>query len=201
MDFTTLRQKLEKLGYQVSEFATQAAAKEYLTGQIQGKTIGFGGSVTLQEMGLYDALSENNKVYWHWAVPADKTGKDMIREAMTTDLYFASVNGLAETGEIVNIDGNCNRVAATAYGHEKVYFVVGENKVAPTLEQAIDRARNIAAPLNAQRLQRKTPCAAKGDKCYDCDSPERICRQLSVFWKKPGNGAYELVLVHEKLGY
>ena len=79
--------------------------------------------------------------------------------------------------------------------------MVGANKVAPTLAAAIDRARNIAAPRNAQRLHRKTPCAIQADKCYDCQSPERICRNLSILWEKPAGAAYEVVLLDEALGY
>ena len=83
------------------------------------------------------------------------------------------------------VDGNGNRVASTLFGHETVYLVVGSNKLAPDYESALWRARNIAAPKNAQRLNRKTPCAVKGDRCYDCSSPDRICRALVVLWGKP----------------
>jgi len=111
------------------------------------------------------------------------------------------VNGIAETGEIVNIDNTGNRVAATLYGHKKVYLVAGLNKVAPDLSGAIDRARNIAAPPNAKRLGKKTPCAVKGDRCYDCKSPERICRTLNVLWERPTGSVYEVILINENLGY
>ena len=75
------------------------------------------------------------------------------------------------------------------------------NKIAPSLDEAIYRARNIAAPLNAKRLNKKTPCALKADRCYDCNSPERICRALSVLWEKPSGAEYEIILVNEELGY
>ena len=111
------------------------------------------------------------------------------------------MNGLAETGEIVNIDGNCNRVAASMFGPKRVYYVVGINKIAPDFEKALWRARNVAAPKNAQRLGKKTPCAVKADRCYDCKSPERICRGLSVLWRKPtGFEQAEVVLIEEELG-
>ncbi len=114
---------------------------------------------------------------------------------------MSSINGLAETGEIINIDGNCNRVAAILYGHEKVYLVAGQNKLAKDYDAALWRARNIAAPLNTKRLNRKTPCAVKGDKCYDCRSPERICATLSVLWTKPSSCDYEIILIEENLGF
>lgn len=201
MDFTKVKENLEKCGYQVSEFATAKEAAEYLDSRIDGKTVGFGGSVTLQEMGMYEKLSAHNVVAWHWAVPEGKSAPEVLLEEQQAQIYLSSVNGIAETGEIVNIDGTCNRISAMTFGHEKVYLVAGENKIAPDYDSAYDRARNIAAPLNAKRLNRKTPCAVKADHCYNCSSPERICRGLSVFWTKPGGQACEVVLVHEKLGY
>ena len=109
---------------------------------------------------------------------------------------------LAETGELINIDGTGNRVASTIFGHEEVYFIVGVNKLAPDYDAALWRARNVASPKNARRLGKKTPCAVRGDKCYDCKSPERICRALAVLWERPtGIGRAEVVLVNEPLGY
>lgn len=201
MAFATVKQNLEALGYTVSCFDTAAEAAAYLNGQIDGVTVGFGGSMTLKEMGLYESLAAHNEVFWHWQPAAGSTGPEAIRSANTAEVYLASVNGLAETGEIINIDGNCNRVAGILYGHKKVYLVVGANKLAPDYDRALDRARNIAAPLNAKRLGLATPCAEKADRCYNCKSPARICRALTVLWTKPNSGAFEVVLVKEKLGY
>ena len=120
---------------------------------------------------------------------------------MTSDVYLTSVNGLAETGELINIDGTGNRVSGELFGHKKVYFIVGRNKLAPTYEEALRRARNVASPKNAQRLGVKTPCAVKGDRCYDCKSPERICRGLVVLWEKMKSCEMEVVLIDEDLGY
>jgi len=201
MEFTTLKNNLEKLGYQVSEFASREEAVQYLNSEIDGKTVGFGGSMTLKEMGLYEKLENHNRMLWHWNVPEGRTAAEILNEAQNADIYVSSVNGIAQTGEIVNIDGNCNRVAGIMFGHEKVYLVVGENKIARDYNAALYRARNIAAPLNAKRLGKKTPCAVNGDKCYDCTSPERICRGLTVFWQKPTGRDYEVILIHENLGY
>ena len=122
-------------------------------------------------------------------------------DGMQTEVYLSSVNGLAETGELINIDGAGNRVASTLFGHEEVYFIVGANKIAPDYDAALWRARNIAAPKNAQRLKRKTPCAVKADRCYDCSSPERICRGLAVLWARPNaTEEMEVVLIGEALG-
>ena len=197
-DFTTVKKNLEFKRFHVSTFATAEEAADYLDRSIDGVSVGIGGSVTAEQMGLYEKLSGHNRVFWHWR---PESAEDPRREAMTADMYITSVNGMAETGELINIDGNGNRVSSGLYGHEKVYFIVGVNKVAPDYESALWRARNIAAPKNAQRLQRKTPCAAKGDRCYNCSSPERICAALVVYWKKPTSMDFEVVLVDEPLGY
>lgn len=201
MSFETVKKNLEERGYTVSCFATAKEAAAYIDSQIDGKTVGFGGSITLEEMGLYEKLSVHNDVRWHQHTPAGKTGQDIRAAANAADIYISSVNGLAETGEIINIDGRCNRISSIFYGHEKVYLVVGENKLAKDYDSALWRARNIASPLNAKRLGMKTPCAVKADRCYDCKSPERICRGLSVLWSKPMTGEFEVVLIKEKLGY
>ena len=172
-----------------------------MNGEIDGKSVGIGGSITVEEIGLYDKLALHNDVTWHMKSYDGMSRDEIISKANSAQIYISSVNGIAETGEIINIDGACNRVAATLYGHEKVYFVIGVNKLAPDYDSALHRARNIAAPLNAKRLNKNTPCAVKGDKCYDCKSPERICCGLVVLWSKPRNGKYEVVLINEKLGY
>ena len=194
-NFETLRKNLEENGFEVSCFATAAEACDYLDKKLDGKMVGHGGSVTLQEMGLLDRLGSHAVLYRHQPgnVPAG---------AATAQAYICSVNGLAETGEIINIDGTGNRVSSATFGHEELYLVVGVNKIAPDYDSALWRARNIAAPLNAKRLGRKTPCAVRGDKCYNCSSPERICRALTVLWKKPfGIKRAEVVLIDQDLGY
>lgn len=195
IDYEKLTKTLEALGYRVSHFATAQQAAAYLDSQIDQTSVAFGGSVTLKDMDLYPLLSKHNQVIWHW-----EGGSQM--DAINTQVYITSVNGLAETGELINIDGTGNRVASTLYGHKRVYFVVGSNKIAPDYDAALWRARNIASPKNAQRLGMKTPCAAKGDRCYNCQSPDRICRALVVLWEKPkGTEEMEIVLVDEPLGY
>ena len=193
-DLEKLQKSLEAEGFAVSRFDTAAQAAYYLDAALDGKTIGIGGSITVQEMGLGERLAKHNTVLWHWA-------GSTTQEAAGAQVYLTSVNGAAETGELINIDGTGNRVASGLFGHEKVYFIVGRNKVAPDYDAALWRARNIAAPKNAQRLGRKTPCAAKGDRCYNCKSPERICRALVVYWEKPNSMDMEVVLVDEDLGY
>ena len=201
MNFSTLTSHLKQRGFAVCCFETAAEAAAYLNTAIDGKTVGFGGSVTLQELGLYESLAAHNTCFWHWRVPEGVSPKEMRDKGNAAAVYLSSVNGLAESGEIINIDGTCNRVAATMYGHEKVYLVAGKNKIAKTYDEALWRARNIAAPKNAQRLGVNTPCAAKGDRCYDCKSEARICRALTVLWEKPMGLNVELILINENLGY
>ena len=194
-DFTKVEQALRQRGYTVRVFETGGAAADYLNSAIDGVSVGIGGSVTVQQLGLYDRLAEHNQVYWHW-----QGGPEQRAKAAEADVYLTSANGLAETGEILNIDGAGNRVASTLYGHKKVYFVIGANKLAPTRDEALWRARNIAAPRNARRLGKKTPCAVKGDKCYDCKSPDRICRGLVELWGPMMGMETEVILIGEDLG-
>ena len=195
MDFSTIKKNLERNGFAVNCFATKEEAAAHLEKTIRGETIGFGGSITLQEMGLYERLSEKNSVIWHWIDP-----KNRDRYAEFT-AYVTSLNGIAETGELVNIDGSGNRVAATLYGPKKVFFVAGRNKIRPDLHSAIDRARNVASPLNAKRIGAPTPCVSVG-RCHDCLSPKRICGVMSIHMR-PMIGAEhtEVVLIDEDIGY
>lgn len=201
MEFSVACENLTKRGYKVAFFETKEEARDYIVKTVENKTVAFGGSITLEEMGLYEALSGANCVLWHWRVPEGGDPSAIREEAATSHVYISSVNGLAETGEIVNIDGTCNRVASMLYGHERLILVVGKNKLAKDYDAALYRARNIAAPKNAQRLNMKTPCAIRADKCYDCKSPERICRALTVLWEKPNGREVEILLVNEDLGY
>lgn len=201
MDFATVEKNLKEKGYAVSCFKTAEEAVAYLNAAVDGKTVGFGGSVTLDALGLYEKFAAHNTLYWHWKLKEGETADAVHTAASTAEVYFSSVNALAETGEIINIDGACNRVASILYGHEKIYLVAGKNKLAPDEAAALARARNVAAPLNAKRLGSATPCAAKGDRCYDCQSPARICRGLSVLWRAPMGSQIEVVLIDETLGY
>lgn len=199
MDLTRLQKNLEALGYTYRYFPTAQGAVGYLTARLAGKTIGIGGSVSIDSLGLYEKLSEQNTVHWHWKTP----GPETLAQAAQAQVYLTSVNAIAETGELLNIDGTGNRISAALGAHELVCYLVGINKVAEDFDKALWRARNVAAPLNARRLQCKTPCALKEElKCYNCKSPDRICNGLSVLWR-PMGGVQEtqVILVGEELGY
>lgn len=196
MAFEAVKKNLEDRGFTVKTFATGAEAAEYLDGVLDGTTIGIGGSGTIRDIGLYEKLEKHNTVYWHWMQEPNEARKN----AMNTEYYLTSANALAETGEIINIDGAGNRVSSTLFGHKKVYFVIGKNKLAPTYDEALWRARNVASPIRAQQMNKKTPCAVKADRCYNCKSPDRICRGLVVLWGPMMGMEAEVLLVEEDLG-
>lgn len=199
MKYEKIIQSLEDNGYKVSFFETSAAAVNYVVQNVSGVTVGFGDSATLASMNLAELLSEHNFV----VDPAKYSGSEFIeiaKKTLTTDVFFTSVNGVTETGELVNIDGTGNRVAGSLFGHKKVYFVFGTNKIEPTVEKAIWRARYIAAPQNAKRFGYKTPCAVKGDRCYNCSSPDRICNTLNIHLKKMKGVDAEIIIIDEILG-
>lgn len=197
-DLEKTGKNLEGRGFRVHRFATGAEAADYLVQTLHGTSIGIGGSVTIDTLGVYDRLCESNEVFWHWKNHAPETRE----RAGKAETYLCSANGVSENGEIVNIDGFGNRVAGTIYGPERVFLVVGRNKIAPDLNGAIDRARNIAAPLNARRLNRHTPCAVGEPRCHDCRSPEKVCGVMTVFFMPPTSiKEFHVILVNEDLGY
>lgn len=188
----------EKRGFSVQVFETADEAAAYLCTAIRGKTVGFGGSMTLKQMGLYKKLIEaGNIVSDHMCVPSP----DATELSRHTRVYLTSANAVALTGELINIDGRGNRIAQSVYGSEMVYFIVGVNKLTPDLTAGIHRAKNIAAPLNARRLGRKTPCAVHADRCYNCSSPERICRATMIIDHPMMGQTTEIVFINQELGY
>ena len=197
-DLEKTRKNLENRGFRAHVFATGAEAADYLAQTLHNTCIGIGGSVTIDEIGVYDRLSADNDVIWRWKKPTP----DSRERGAAAETFLCSANGVSETGEIVNIDGYGNRVAPTIYGPQRVFLVVGKNKIAPDLNGAIDRARNIAAPLNARRLNRHTPCAVGEPRCHDCRSPEKICGVMTVFFMPQTSiKEFHVLLVNEDLGY
>lgn len=197
-DLEKTGKNLEGRGFRVHRFASGTEAAEFLVQTLHGTSIGIGGSVTIDTLGVYDRLCGSNEVFWHWKNYAPETRE----RAGKAETYLCSANGVSENGEIVNIDGFGNRVAGTIYGPERVFLVVGRNKIAPDLTGAIDRARNIAAPLNARRLNRHTPCAVGEPRCHDCRSPEKVCGVMTVFFMPPTSiKEFHVILVDEDLGY
>lgn len=200
MDLEKILEALKNKGYATAYFEKAEEAGEYLDKIIDNKTVGFGDSATLLSMNMFQKLSTHNEVFDPENCSEEMEFIATAKKCLSTQIYLTSVNALSATGEIVNIDGTGNRVAGSLFGHEKVYFVIGINKLVPTLEKAIWRSRNIAAPKNAMRLGLQTPCAKRGDRCYDCTSPDRICNGMLIHLKKMNDIEMEIVLINEQLG-
>ncbi len=195
-DLSKVEKALKDRGFSVKVFATGDEAADYIDGAVDGLSVGIGGSGTVQALGLYERLKKHNKVIWHWK---PETGSERT-EAMTADVYLTSANALAESGEIINIDGVGNRVASTLFGHKKVYFLIGRNKLTADYESAVWRARNVAAPRRAKQMNSKTPCAAQADRCYDCRAEGRICRGMTTLFAPMMGMEAEVLLIDEVLG-
>jgi len=183
--------------YDVSIFDDCAAARDYLCRVLCGKSIGIGDSMTIHSMGLYNELCARGE-----DVVSPMYTDDFLagaRECVLTDVFLCSVNAATIQGELLNMDGTGNRVAGSLFGHKKVYFIIGRNKFCDSIEKAVNRIRQVAAPMNAKRLGKRTPCAVTGH-CADCSSPDRICNALTIHWKKMSNIEMEIVLIDEDLG-
>ena len=164
----------------------------------EGSSIGMGGAMSVHEIGLSEALKSDKYNF------IDRDATDDKRAAMLAtydaDFFLSSVNAMSDDGVLVNIDGNSNRVSAIAQGPKKVVFIVGMNKVCGDQDSAMKRARNIAAPTNAQRFGLSTPCAKTG-KCMDCKSPDTICCQFLITRYSRHEGRIHVILVNDNLGF
>lgn len=167
----------------------------------EGSSISWGGTMSAQEIGLTDALHKGNyNVYDREQVETREEKEQIAHQALNCDFFIGSTNALSEDGVLVNVDGNANRVAAFAYGPKNVLLIVGMNKVVKTEADAMSRARNEAAPINAQRFGVDTPCVKNGS-CFNCKSPQCICCQILItrFSKVPKRT--KIILVDENLGF
>ena len=164
----------------------------------EGASIAMGGCVSAQEIGLVDAVKKGNYRYIDRAAAEDK--RAAMLAAYDADVFLSSANAITEDGVIVNIDGNSNRVSAIAQGPRTVLFIVGMNKVCADFDSALKRARNVAAPINAQRFGLDTPCTKTG-ACMNCRSPDSICCQFLVTRFSRHKGRIRVVLVNDSLGF
>ena len=176
----------------------QEALKLALSLIPEGSSVTMGGGVSVAEIGLKDAMKNGNYNFIDRDEIADKRAAMLM--AYDADVFLASVNAMTEDGILINIDGNANRVSAIAQGPRKVVFIVGMNKVCSDVDGAMKRARNVAAPINAQRFGLSTPCAKTGS-CMDCKSPDTICCQflMTRFSRHPGR--IHVILVNDNLGF
>ena len=199
MDLKKLEKNLKARGFDYY-YATDAEdAVRHILEQVQNTSVGIGGSTTADQLGLYDRLTETNQVHWHWK---EGPKPEVYQAAAEAEVYISGVNGLAESGEVVNIDGKGNRVAALSYAvGKRIFLVAGRNKVCPDLPAAIERARNVAAPKNLLRFPGTRPCTDT-QKCWDCRSKDRSCCTMQIMMFKPMQSKkVELILIDEDLGY
>ena len=192
---------LEKNGFQTFFVSNKDEALDKVLSLIPSNaSVGFGGSVTLREINLIDALTaRGNTVFEHWSQPEENI-TSIMRKQLNSDVFVASSNAVTEDGKLINIDKAGNRVAAMIFGPKRVILVIGTNKIVKDLEEGIRRIRNIAAPMNAKRRGDKTPCTTTGT-CTDCESPDRVCRVITILEKKPSRTDITVILLGEELGF
>lgn len=199
-----LGKKLRKHEFDVHIVANAQEAAALVLGMIPADVaVGVGGSVTIRQMGLVEALrARGNTVADHWQEGLDAAQRNAAAaQHPVSPVFLTSTNAITEQGWLVNVDNTGNRVAAMLFGPEHVIVVAGRNKITPDYAAARDRLSNHAAPMNARRRQDKTPCAADGT-CHDCDSPYRTCRAITILERKTkGVERFSIILVDEDLGY
>jgi len=163
--------------------------------------VGIGGSMSVRELGIIDILNQRGqKLVYHTPGMPREEALAKRREALLSDVYIASPQSVTIDGKLIFLDSNANRSSAVSFGPKKVILIAGFNKIAPDETSGIRRAKEIAAPINARRLNLKTPCVQTG-MCSDCNSPDRICRVLEIIMKKPSPTEMDVVLCVEDLGY
>lgn len=180
----------------------EEAAKLILEETDPGAVVGMGGSWTLSQLNIQEALEKRGNKILNHNIPGLSPAESLSlrHQQLSCDVFLSSVNALTFDGQIVNVDGSGNRVAAMIFGPKKTILIAGFNKLCPTVEDAITRIETCAAPVNAKRLNRKTPCTHTG-VCQDCESPERICSVTTIMHKKPGPDDILVILVGETLGF
>ena len=167
----------------------------------QESTVTWGGCKSAEEIGLIDAVKNGNyKALDRSAAQTPEERTAMMKQAFTCEVFLTGTNAITETGELVNIDGIGNRVAAMTYGPDSVIVIAGMNKLVPNVMDAANRARNTAAPINAQRFDIKTPCKIDG-ACHDCNSPDSICSYIVRTRRCKPEGRIKVILVGESLGF
>ncbi len=164
----------------------------------KGSSVTMGGAMSVHEIGLSIALKDGDYNFIDRDAYEDK--RQAMLMAYDADFFLSSCNAMTRDGILINIDGNSNRVSAIAQGPKHVLFIVGMNKVCDDLDGAMKRARNVAAPINAQRFGLNTPCSKKGT-CFDCKSPDTICCQFLITRYSRHEGRISVILVNDDLGY
>lgn len=166
-----------------------------------GVSVGWGGALSAQQIGLLDAVKTGDyRAIDRDQAPTPEDREEAMRQCLLSDVFITGANALSMDGQMVNIDGNGNRVAAIVYGPRSVIVVAGMNKAVDTLEAAVNRARTVAAPMNKQRFPMQTPCEVTGT-CADCKSDGCICNQILITRNCKPAGRIKVILVGEELGF
>jgi len=194
---------LKKSGFDAVYVSSPAEAAERVMAFVKpGATVGFGGSMTVKAMGIQEKVAAKGAIVLDHGVPDITPEKKMeiMRKQLTCDVFVSSSNAVTLEGDIVNVDGNGNRVAALTFGPSKTVVVVGVNKIARDIDEAFARIETYASPMNNKRLSRTNPCVKTG-VCEDCQGDSRICRAYQILRKKPSLADFTVIIVGENLGY
>lgn len=195
-------QNLQKRGMEGYYFSdSKSCVNQIVTMMPAGSTISWGGSESLKESGMMNALqTKDYRLIDRQTAKDPDESRELYAKTVMADYYFCSTNAITLEGELVNIDGAGNRAACLIHGPFYVMLIVGMNKVTENIETALSRVRNFAAPANAKRLDRQTPCTLNG-RCSDCFSPDCICSQTVITRRSGRKGRIKIFLVGEDLGY
>lgn len=199
-----VREALEANSFEVHMAETAAEAGRLVLDRLipDGVQVSFGGSGTINECGVYEALKNSDRHDVIDTMDKNLSWEEKIetrRQALLCDVFLCSTNALVEDGRLVNLDMLGNRVGAIGFGPKSVILLVGRNKIVPDMEEAVSRIKEYSAPTNAIRLDMKTPCIKTG-RCSDCSSPERICNVWTVHEKSCPAKRIKIVLINEDLG-
>ncbi|MFZ0612568.1 MAG: lactate utilization protein [Desulfobacterales bacterium] len=202
-----LKKALEANNFEVYLSDSAAEAKtlvlETLLPTVKPASIAWGGSVSVVAAGLYSALKERSDIEvldtFDKKIPAEEM-LERRRRALLVDLFITGTNAVTEAGQLVNLDMIGNRIGGITFGPRHVLILVGRNKLVPDLEEAFFRIKNYVAPVNAMRLDMKTPCV-KTSFCEECKSPDRICNTWTITEKSYPKGRVKVVLINEELGF
>ncbi|MBP3603458.1 MAG: lactate utilization protein [Lachnospiraceae bacterium] len=199
---STVIKNLEKRNMEGYFFEDSASCtKAILDMMEEGSVIGWGGSESVKECGLMDAIKgDKYTLIDRMTAKSPEEAREIFAKTVMADYYLMSTNAITFDGELINIDGNGNRVACLIHGPKHIIMVVGMNKLVSTVEAGYDRVRDIATPANTTRLNKNTPCFHTG-KCGDCLSPDCICNQIVVTRRSGHAGRIKIFFVAEELGY
>jgi len=201
-----LKEHLEKNNFEVflaqSLQDVRSIVMQTLIPKIKPVSVSWGGSMTFVASGLYDELKENQSITVLDTFDKDISAGESLerrRQSLLVDLYITGTNAVTENGMLVNLDMIGNRIAALTFGPKHVVLIIGRNKIVSGLEEAMDRVKDLAAPANAMRLDKKTPCVETAS-CHECKSPDRICNTWTITQKSFPKGRVKIILVNDDAG-